>query len=72
LIVVKENVCDDISGEPPMPTEVLDDEDSSLTRSELKWLEIFKAVGVRVVKEEVQLGLPAGLFVVKAWALAPM
>lgn len=90
VIVVKENVCEDGSGSTAV--SVLDEEDSSLTRSvglshakkmrprltELltsrhrsnkMWEEIFQQAGLKIVKEEVQLGLPQGLFMVKSWAL---
>lgn len=39
----------------------------SLTlRSSAKWVEIFHSAGLQVVKEEVQVGMPGELFVVKA------
>jgi protein N-terminal methyltransferase len=34
-------------------------------RSNGKWLEVFKDAGLRVIKEEVQVGMPDELFVVK-------
>ncbi|CAK9784627.1 DUF858-domain-containing protein [Cutaneotrichosporon oleaginosum] len=67
LIVVKENCCED--GPGGRADEFLDEEDSSLTRSNGKWLEVFHEAGLQVVKEEVQQGLPDELFVVKTWAL---
>ncbi len=63
ILVVKENVCED--GPNGTPSEILDEEDSSLTRSNKKWEEIFAEAGLTIVKEQVQLGLPAGLFMVK-------
>jgi len=63
LIVVKENVCSDSpEGEP---REVYDAEDSSLTRSDEAWKKAFKDAGLTLFKEEVQEGLPEGLYVVK-------
>lgn len=38
-------------------------------RSNGKWLQVFEEAGLRVVKEEVQEGLPQELFAVKTWAL---
>jgi protein N-terminal methyltransferase len=35
-------------------------------RSSNKWLEIFRDAGLEVIKEEVQIGMPSELFVVKA------
>ncbi|KAL7419230.1 hypothetical protein Q5752_006067 [Cryptotrichosporon argae] len=67
LIFVKENVCDD--GDGGAPLEFLDEEDSSLTRSNAKWHQCFAEAGLKVVKEEVQLGMPAELFVVKTYVL---
>ncbi|BEJ12456.1 hypothetical protein CspHIS471_0209160 [Cutaneotrichosporon sp. HIS471] len=67
IIVVKENCCED--GPDGRASEFLDEEDSSLTRSNGKWLEVFHEAGLQVVKEEVQQGLPDELFVVKTWAL---
>ncbi|ODN90237.1 hypothetical protein L198_06255 [Cryptococcus wingfieldii CBS 7118] len=66
-IFVKENCCDE--GANGEPQEFMDEEDSSLTRSSGKWVEAFKDAGLRVVKEEVQEGMPEELFVVKTWAL---
>jgi protein N-terminal methyltransferase len=34
-------------------------------RSDKKWLEIFKDAGLEVIKEEVQVGMPEELFVVR-------
>ncbi|KAG8935673.1 hypothetical protein FRC02_006949 [Tulasnella sp. 418] len=66
VIVVKENVCSDEKGGPAI---VFDPEDSSLTRSNKAWYEIFKAAGLTVIREEVQHGLPSGLYEVKMYAL---
>ncbi|KAL0566445.1 hypothetical protein V5O48_015568 [Marasmius crinis-equi] len=67
LIVVKENVCSD--GQDGGPRTVFDQEDSSFTRSDMAWKATFKAAGLRLVKEQVQEGLPQGLYVVKMYAL---
>lgn len=82
IIVVKENCCED--SPEGGPNEFLDEEDSSLTRyvpagrrlnakltsrSNGKWLQVFEEAGLRVIKEEVQEGLPQELFTVKTWAL---
>ncbi|KAM3587148.1 hypothetical protein VKS41_002189 [Umbelopsis sp. WA50703] len=44
---------------------IVDEEDSSVTRSDELFKKIFKAAGYTVLKEKKQHGLPAGLFVVK-------
>ncbi|KIK08310.1 hypothetical protein K443DRAFT_85765 [Laccaria amethystina LaAM-08-1] len=65
LIVVKENICwdrEDGTGE-----SIFDEQDSSLTRSDLAWKDIFKQAGLKLVREKVQEGLPEGLYVVKMW-----
>ncbi|THH08663.1 hypothetical protein EW146_g8921 [Bondarzewia mesenterica] len=67
IIGVKENVCRD--GEGGVPCINFDEEDSSLTRSDLAWKEIFKEAGLSVVHEQVQLGLPEGLYMVKMYAI---
>ncbi|ORX37456.1 AdoMet dependent proline di-methyltransferase-domain-containing protein [Kockovaella imperatae] len=67
MLFVKENVCED--GPGGQATEFLDEQDSSLTRSNAKWLEVFREAGLEVIREEVQIGMPSELFVVKTWAL---
>ncbi|ESK94550.1 methyltransferase domain-containing protein [Moniliophthora roreri MCA 2997] len=63
LIVVKENCCSDTPlGEA---RTVFDDSDSSFTRSDIAWKDAFKKAGLRLVKEQVQEGLPDGLYKVK-------
>ncbi|KAK7054813.1 hypothetical protein VNI00_003276 [Paramarasmius palmivorus] len=63
LIVVKENCCSDTPiGEA---RTVFDDSDSSFTRSDLAWKETFRKAGLRLVKEQVQEGLPDGLYIVR-------
>jgi len=67
-IVVKENLSTDLEGE-----DVYDELDSSVTRSDAKFHEIFEQAGLRVVKEEIQAGFPKrlGLYLVKLYALRP-
>lgn len=65
-IIVKENVASDSTG-----MDIYDDEDSSVTRTEEKWLYCFKEAGLRVVSTEVQKGFPKDLFAVRMWALRP-
>jgi len=66
-IVVKENLCSDAPDGGART--VFDEEDSSLTRSDKAWKLIFAHAGLRLVRETVQLGLPPGLYTVKAYAL---
>ncbi|KAF9582256.1 hypothetical protein BGW38_000444 [Lunasporangiospora selenospora] len=51
---------------------VIDDEDSSMTRSDLVLKEIFKKSGLKLLREELQKGFPSGLFAVKMYALEPI
>ncbi|KAK0522545.1 hypothetical protein OC835_006536 [Tilletia horrida] len=67
LIVVKENVCQE--DEDGNERVVWDDEDHSITRSRKAYERLFVEAGMRIVKSEVQLGLPAELFEVRQWAL---
>ncbi|KAG6917981.1 hypothetical protein DXG01_017165, partial [Tephrocybe rancida] len=67
LIVVKENLCQDMKD--GSACTVFDEEDSSLTRSDMAWKTIFKQAGLRLVMEQVQEGLPEGLYVVKMYGL---
>ncbi|KAH9063299.1 AdoMet dependent proline di-methyltransferase-domain-containing protein [Lactarius vividus] len=67
VIVIKENVCRD--GEGSVPAIQFDEEDSSVTRSDLHWKKIFREAGLSILREQVQLGLPKGLFTVKMYAL---
>ncbi|KAF8478547.1 AdoMet dependent proline di-methyltransferase-domain-containing protein [Russula ochroleuca] len=63
VIVVKENVCKD--GEGDVPEIRFDEEDSSVTRSDLHWKMVFRDAGLSLLHERVQHGLPRGLFMVK-------
>lgn len=67
LIVVKENLCSDPADGGART--VFDEQDSSLTRSDMAWKEAFTAAGLQLIDERVQEGLPEGLYVVKAYAL---
>lgn len=67
VIVVKENVCKD--GEGGVPEVVFDEDDSSVTRSDLHWKMVFRSAGLTLLHERVQVGLPRGLFMVKMYAL---
>ncbi|EHA52711.1 hypothetical protein MCOR27_002517 [Pyricularia oryzae] len=62
FIVVKENLNTGIE-------DLFDDVDSSVTRRDEKFLELFKAAGLRLVKSEIQKGMPKELFPVKTYAL---
>ncbi|KAI8077747.1 alpha-N-methyltransferase NTM1 [Halteromyces radiatus] len=50
---------------------VVDEEDSSVTRPNDALKRIFTAAGLTVIKEQVQQGLPAGLFTVRMYMLKP-
>jgi len=67
VIVVKENLCRD--GEDGSPRCVFDNEDSSLTRSNAMWLQLFSKAGLRVIAQKLQNGLPSELYKVKMYAL---
>ncbi|KAF9977216.1 hypothetical protein BGZ73_006689 [Actinomortierella ambigua] len=51
---------------------VIDEDDSSMTRSDELLKEIFVKAGLRLLRDEVQKGFPPGLFAVKMYALEPM
>ncbi|KAJ6596956.1 DUF858-domain-containing protein [Mycena vulgaris] len=58
LIVVKENLCSDrLDGAAVI---VFDEQDSSLTRSDRAWKNVFEQAGLTLVHEQVQDGPPAG------------
>ncbi|TFY76323.1 hypothetical protein EWM64_g7689 [Hericium alpestre] len=67
VIVVKENVAAEL--EYGKAAVVWDEEDSSVTRSDLAWKAIFKEAGLQLFHQQVQKGLPEGLFTVKMYAL---
>ncbi|KNZ71798.1 Alpha N-terminal protein methyltransferase 1 [Termitomyces sp. J132] len=66
VIIVKENLCQ--NKEDGSACTVFDEQDSSLTRSDMAWKSIFKEAGLRLVMEKVQEGFPDGLYVVKMLA----
>ncbi|KAL8778683.1 MAG: hypothetical protein Q9213_007297 [Squamulea squamosa] len=63
-IVVKENMSTDIEGQ-----DILDEEDSSATRTNEKFQALFKEVGLLMVKTELQTGFPKKLLPVRCYAL---
>ncbi|KAG1878040.1 alpha-N-methyltransferase NTM1 [Suillus subalutaceus] len=65
LIVVKENIC----REQSEPVTVFDEQDSSFTRSDLAFKNVFRDAGLKIIQEKIQHGLPEGLFPVKMYAL---
>jgi len=67
LIVVKENLCPD--EEDGSAASAYDDLDASVTRSNQAWLGIFRDAGLTLVREQTQMGLQSGLYVVKMYAL---
>ncbi|KAL0087754.1 alpha-N-methyltransferase NTM1 [Phycomyces blakesleeanus] len=50
---------------------IIDEEDSSVTRPNSSLKHLFNEAGLSVIKEEVQNGLPAGLFAVRMYMLKP-
>ncbi|KAL4206573.1 DUF858-domain-containing protein [Rhizopus microsporus] len=50
---------------------LFDDEDSSVTRRNEELKKLFAEAGLKVIKEDVQKGLPAGLFAVRMYMLKP-
>jgi len=62
VVVVKENLTG-------TEDDVFDDIDSSVTRSDTKFRSIFKAAGLKIIKTELQRGLPKGLYPVRSYAL---
>lgn len=65
LIVVKENVC----REQNEPATVFDEQDSTFTRSDLAFKNVFRDAGLKIIREKIQHGLPQGLYPVKMYAL---
>ena len=68
LVVLKENLSTDVQGQ-----DMYDDLDSSVTRTDAKFRQIFEAAGMDVIKSEVQTGFPKQfkLLPVKSYALRP-
>lgn len=65
-IVVKENMSTEINH-----TDIYDEEDSSVTRSDDKFRRLFKEAGLKIVATEQQRGMPKELFPVRIYALKP-
>jgi protein N-terminal methyltransferase len=67
-IVVKENLSTHRFGE-----DIFDEVDSSVTRSDYKFRDLFQEAGLYIVRAELQTGFPKGLglYPVKMYALRP-
>ncbi|KAI1363688.1 alpha-N-methyltransferase NTM1 [Xylaria arbuscula] len=63
VIIVKENIT---TGE-----DLFDETDSSVTRTEDTFKRIFEKAGLRIIKSELQHGLPSELYPVRMFALRP-
>ena len=63
-VVVKENMGTNANGE-----DMFDEQDSSVTRTDQKFRQLFKEADMRLVKTEVQRGFPNGLYPVRFYAL---
>lgn len=64
-IVVKENTCKDTE----LHGRIFDDEDSSITRSDSAFKQIFKRAGLTLLRHELQTGFPQQLFPVISYVL---
>ena len=71
-IVVKENINKDVQ-DGGTGKDLFDDIDSSVTRTDGKFLSIFKEAGLNILSKETQKGFPKslGLFPVRLYALRP-
>ncbi|GAA5904629.1 hypothetical protein JCM8208_004834 [Rhodotorula glutinis] len=67
FIIVKENVCSDSAADGA--GRLFDDDDSSITRSDRAFRDVFDRAGLEIVRREVQLGFPEELFPVVSYAL---
>jgi protein N-terminal methyltransferase len=65
-IVVKENLSSSPDG-----ADIFDSTDSSVTRTDVKFRQIFEEVGLQVVASELQRGMPMHLYKVRSYALQP-
>lgn len=65
-IVVKENLSTDIRHK-----DIYDDEDSSVTRTDEKFRNLFKDARLKIVATELQRGMPKELYPVRIYALKP-
>jgi protein N-terminal methyltransferase len=68
IMVIKENLSTDAGDQ-----DMYDDEDSSVTRTDAKFKQIFDQAGMNVIKSEIQTGFPKQfkLLPVKSYALRP-
>ncbi|CCE66104.1 hypothetical protein TPHA_0O01360 [Tetrapisispora phaffii CBS 4417] len=66
-IIVKENNTNNIEY-----TDEFDSTDSSVTRSDKKFKEIFEQSGLKLIASDLQRGLPKELYPVRMYALKPM
>ncbi|KAJ5939455.1 Alpha N-terminal protein methyltransferase 1 [Penicillium verhagenii] len=68
IMVVKENLSTDSQNQ-----DMYDDLDSSVTRTDEKFKQLFAAAGMKVIKSEIQTGFPKQfkLLPVKSYALRP-
>lgn len=64
LIIVKEN-------QSTSDADIFDEQDSSVTRTDRKFRDIFEQAGLRLLLTSTQKGMPRGLFPVRMYALAP-
>ena len=65
LLGMKENNCKDKA------KSVLDDEDSSVTRSDAEFRRLFGLAGLKVTHTEMQTDFPPGMFAIRMYWLAP-
>jgi protein N-terminal methyltransferase len=65
-VVVKENMSTDAEGR-----DIFDGTDSSVTRTDDRFREVFKKAGLRIVASEVQKGMPKDIYPVRSYALQP-
>ncbi|MCJ1453432.1 Alpha N-terminal protein methyltransferase 1 [Mycoblastus sanguinarius] len=63
-IIFKENMSTDPDGK-----DTFDETDSSVTRTDQKFKQLFKEADVRLIKTEIQKGFPKGLYPVRFYAL---
>ncbi|KAK4058841.1 hypothetical protein OIO90_000287 [Microbotryomycetes sp. JL221] len=67
LIIVKENICKD--SESDGAGIIFDDDDSSVTRSDKVFKQIFQQAGLTLMRRELQMGFPKELFQVVSYVL---
>ena len=64
MVILKENTC--------RKGFVVDEEDSSVTRSDVYFQQLFKYSGFKIIRQEAQKDFPKELFRVKMYALQPL